>query len=125
MPLSSSACAFTKLARGRSPVPSLWATSVWVPTPRKLNTQNTLVSTAAPTPSPASGAAPRRATKTVSTSPVSGSAMSEKSSGVVRRRKVPCGCRTKGCGESDKIEDGREGQVERTSEIAAGTGDQI
>ena len=78
------------------------------------------VSTAAPTPSPASGAAPRRATKTVSTSPVNGSAMSEKSSGVVRRRKVRCGCRTKGCGESDKIEDGRGGQLESTRKSPPG-----
>jgi hypothetical protein len=56
--------------------------------PRKLNTQIELESSTVPTPSAASSAAPRRATKAVSTSPVIGSAMSETMTGSVRTARV-------------------------------------
>jgi hypothetical protein len=62
---------------------------------RKLNTQNRLDSSVAAMPSAASGAEPRRATKTVSTRPVSGSANSDASTGTKRTTNVRWGRRTK------------------------------
>ena len=72
----------------RSLSPSAWATSVWVLIPRKLNTQKRPDSDTAPTPRAASDSAPSRLMKAVSTSPVSGSAMSESSTGKESRTSV-------------------------------------
>jgi len=95
--LRARASALISPARFLSPAPRLRATSVCVPMPRKLNTQKMLDSTIVPTPSAASGAAPRREMNAVSASPVSGSATSDTSTGRDSAKNVRCGVRRKGC----------------------------
>ena len=68
--------------------PSAWETSVWLPTLRKLKIQNTLDNTMVPTPNAAMEAVPSRATNAVSTSPVTGSAISENRTGSHSEKKV-------------------------------------
>ena len=82
--------------RASAPRPRAWAISVCVPMPRKLKTQKMLDRAAVPTPSAASGPLPSRATKAVSTRPVSGSATSEIKTGSDSDSMVRCGARRKG-----------------------------
>ena len=76
--------------------PSALATSVWVPTVRKLNTHKMLDSEVAPTPTAARETDPNREINEVSHKPVNGSATRESKRGSDMEKRVKCGDRTKG-----------------------------